>query len=187
MGYNKRPGVVEKYQQTLEEIKQALDSGNSVKYEVMHPAHLARMRDRLHWFLGCAKVFLNECNGRYADLRDRAKVSVVWEERCVIVTSSNVSPIAAPVAAQPSERDALRQLKHSKEDMKALDFTPSPSYPGDEWFRQEINKLGWTLNIEENDPYFVSQGAPPKVYIAMRDQPKGSAFDFLDSTDPPNS
>lgn len=181
MGYNVKPGVVDRYAGTLETIKQALDSGNAATFTVAHPAHLARLRDQLHWFLRCSKLFPDEAQGRYVDLRDRCTVSVDWEQRCVLVQAKSQGR-RAPALVQSeimNEHDILLMLDRTTQEMIALDFTPSKEYKGDDWLIAECTKVGYELSIME----FTEDDGPlagNKSYVAKRAKPKSGGFSILD-------
>lgn len=174
MGYNVKPGVVEKYHDTLEEIKQSIDAGRPIVYTELHPAHLARRRDQIHWFLRCAKVFPNEAGGRYANLRDRVKVSIDWTNRCVMVVSTTAGPSNRPISAKPTdpdEREILHLLRTDADrEVIVQSFTPSSSYQGDDWLEQEGSKLGFEVIVVGDGPFSC---------VAKRNKPKRSAFDII--------
>lgn len=181
MGYNVKPGVVNRYADTLESIKRALDSGNDATFTVAHPAHLSRLRDQLHWFLRCAKIFPEEAQGRYADLRDRCTISVDWEQRCVLVQAKSLGKRAPSLAQSEAmnEHDVLLMLSKTTEDLLSLSFTPSKDYKGDEWLAGECLKHSYKLSIlefgEDDGPL-----AGTKSYTAKRTRSQSDgAFGIL--------
>lgn len=184
MGYNVKAGVVERYASTLEQIKVCLEAGKPAIFTVDHPAHLAKLRDQLHWFLRCAKIFTDEAGGRYADLRDRVKVNVNWQERCISVAAMTGVPgqVVSSLLATPShmaERDVLRVLAASSDaEPVVLYYSPSPLYKGDEWFIATVQQLGYTVEVHETDEFMVSKGLGSITCVATR-KAKRSAFDII--------
>lgn len=184
MGYNVKPGVVERYASTLEQIRICVESGKPAIFPVDHPAHLARLRDQLHWFLRCAKIFTDEAGGRYAGLRDQVRVTVDWQARAVTVAAITVvakSHFASLVATptKPTERDVLRILESSSDEQPiVVYYTPTPLYPGDEWLIAQVNNLGYNVEIHETDEFMVSQGLESMTCVATR-KAKRSAFDII--------
>lgn len=200
MGYNQRPGVAEKHKDTLEQIKVCIDQGIAAQFTASHPAHLPRLRDKLHWILRCAKTFKDEVGGKYAALRDQVQVSVDWDNSVVTVQSTLASEIQVQHVA-PDERAVLAEVSDLPDttSVHILNFKPTPGYSLDQ-LDSELQSRGWTIrslvdvpadpNVEgdegkkKGDFNSANPRAPGwAAYIAVRlpgkNQSKSSPFDML--------
>jgi hypothetical protein len=77
----------------------------------------------------------------------------------------------------PDETAALDELRSKRgQELIPLTFTPSPTYPGDEWLRTQVELLGYELYIDEID---LPGGEIKTMYVAKYLTPKHGMLDLL--------
>lgn len=186
MGYYIRKGLVKENEAFLSEILTQIKSGASLTYPCDHPSQVPKTRNYINKLLRACTVLHDECDGRFTMLRSMVTVSEDFKAPAVVINpktgADHFMPSAVVTRAlHPDEHAMLRLARQTDKDNITLKFTPSDSYPGDEWLTQEYTKLGFDLSIME----FTEDDGPlagTKSYVATRireTKPSGGAFGIL--------
>lgn len=160
MGYNPTPRIVTRYAETLEEIKATIDSKREIYFEPSPTQNLQSLSEQIANILRSARMFGDELDGRYQDLRDRTTVSVDWDKmRVVAKPKDSHTPKGRLNSRPPDERDALASLGSASSPAN-LEFKPSSNFNPDR-FERQVNALGWTIDrAKEDEPGSSEEGWP---------------------------
>lgn len=149
MAYTITPGTVTANRDLLEVIKQAVDTGQQVTLDV-ESGRVSAERYRLHGILTAAKVLADECEGRYADLRDRTQVSVQYMRgKTVFVVGPKAMPAGVTVR-EKDEQDIFEEVKEMTGSVARITFRPSEQFDEVD-FAVALAGLNWKLHASAKE------------------------------------
>jgi hypothetical protein len=180
MAYYIRKGLVEENKDFLEQVLMAIHNVSELKLPCKHVTEVPRLRNYVNKLLRACRDLPTECNGRYASLRHEVTVSDNLQGPAVILKARSNGIMPATIITRvlnPDETAALDELRSKRgQELIPLTFTPSPTYPGDEWLRTQIELLGYELYIDEID---LPGGEIKTMYVAKYLTPKRGMLDLL--------
>lgn len=169
MGYNERPGLVEEWQDVLEDIRRGVEKGETVVMETEDPGRDAY---RIRRALKASEVYRNECGGRYAGLGSVVKLST-GAGKVEIAPRGGAAHLHAQ---RLTEFDALVKVQEFTGTVGNAEFYPSDKFNPEQFVKQvaalgyQVERIMTPADAEEAGYEGLSEGQVNVLF--SRDEPK---------------